>query len=75
MPWCFSRLGLAIVWQRATRSLWCATLFRDIHTAVDAGNVLIRGNFRAERKNFRVATNLMQKKPAMPAFSYHFFNL
>jgi hypothetical protein len=45
MPWCFSRLGLAIVWRRATRSLWCATLFRDIHTAVDAGNVLLRKNF------------------------------
>jgi hypothetical protein len=40
------------VWRRATRSLWCATLFRDIHTAVDAGNVLIWGNFRAKGKKF-----------------------
>jgi hypothetical protein len=41
------------VWQRATRSLWCATLFRDIHTAVDAGNVLLRENFMGgSEKNY-----------------------
>jgi hypothetical protein len=50
----FLQTGLAIVWRRATRSLWCATLFRDIHTAVDAGNVHLRENFMVELKKIFV---------------------
>jgi hypothetical protein len=49
-------------------SLWCATLFRDIHTAVVAGNVLIWGNFRAKDEKFSCGkdfdTILIRKKPA-----------
>jgi hypothetical protein len=60
------------VWQRATRSLWSATLFRGNHTAVDAGNVLIWGNFRAKGKKFSCGNEYDAKKAGMPAFSYRF---
>jgi hypothetical protein len=50
-----------MAWQRATRSLWSATLFRDIQTAVDSGNGALRKKFRGvERKFFEFFAGLVQ---------------